>query len=72
MCESDDGRIAGVEVKAASAVSDADFRGLRMLRDRLGEDFVGGVILYLGQRAYSKEDRLHVVPVDSLWAPGRA
>lgn len=66
--ETDDGRIAGVEVKAAGSVRSEDFRGLRLLRDRMGADFVGGVVLSLGDRAYTFEDRLHVLPLDSLWA----
>jgi len=45
-----------------------DFRGLRLLRDKLGGDFVGGVVLHLGPRAYTKEDRLHVLPLDFLWS----
>lgn len=69
VCESDDGRVAGVEVKAAGSVSDTDFRGLRMLKDKLGDDFIGGVVLYLGRRSYTKEERLHVLPMDSLWTP---
>lgn len=68
VCEADDGGIAGVEMKAASRVEDKDFRGLRMLRDKLGADFVGGAVLYLGPRSYTKEDRLHVLPLDRLWS----
>lgn len=68
VCETDDGRIACVEIKAASSVEDKDFRGLRLLRDTLGSDFLGGVVLYLGPRSYTKEDRLHVVPLDHLWS----
>jgi predicted AAA+ superfamily ATPase len=68
VCETDEGRVAGVEVKAASSVEDKDFRGLRLLRDTLGPQFVGGVVLYLGPRSYTKEDRLHVLPLDSLWS----
>ena len=68
VCETDDGRIAGVEIKGASSVEDGAFRGLRLLRDSLGSDFVGGVVLHLGPRSYTKEDRLHVVPLDSLWS----
>ncbi|MGH7881758.1 MAG: ATP-binding protein [Candidatus Dormibacteraceae bacterium] len=67
VCETDDGRIAGVEVKAASRVLDEDFRGLRLLRERLGRAFVGGVLLYLGSRSYVIEDRLYVLPLDRLW-----
>jgi uncharacterized protein len=68
VCETDDGRITGVELKAASSVEDKDFRGLRLLRDKLGSDFAGGVVLDLGPRAYTKEDRLHVLPLDRLWS----
>jgi len=68
VCETEDGRIAGVEIKAASSVEDHDFRGLRLLRDRLGEDFVRGVVLYLGARSYMNEDRLYVAPLDRLWS----
>ena len=55
-------------MKAASSVEDKDFRGLRLLRDTLGREFVGGVVLYLGSRSYTKEDRLLVLPLDCLWS----
>jgi uncharacterized protein len=44
-------------------VRDADFR---KLRETLGERFLGGVILHLGPRGYTIEDRLHALPVDRL------
>lgn len=65
--ETEDGRVAGVEIKAASTVNDGDFRGLRLLREKLGSTFVGGVLINLGQRAYTYDNRLHVVPLDRLW-----
>lgn len=67
MVEADDGRVAGVEVKAGSRVRGSDMTGLRLLRDRLGDRFVAGVALYTGDRSYTYDDRLHVVPVDRLW-----
>lgn len=45
-----DGAIAGVEVKAAASVRASDFRGLKLLRDRLGERFAFGVVLHTGRR----------------------
>jgi hypothetical protein len=63
-----EGAVAGIEIKASSTIADTDFRGLRMLRERLGDAFLGGAVLNLGQRAYTYEDRLHVLPVDRLWA----
>ena len=37
--EAPDGRVVGVEVKAGATVRLEDFRGLRLLADRLGESF---------------------------------
>jgi predicted AAA+ superfamily ATPase len=67
VAETTEGRIAGVEIKASATITDSDFRGLRLLRDKLGTDFLGGVLLNLGQRSYTYEDRLHVIPLDRLW-----
>lgn len=66
--EGADARVAAVEVKAGSQVRPANLRGLRMLRDRLADAFVGGVVLHLGPLAYTVEDRIHVCPVDQLWS----
>lgn len=65
--ERDDGALAALEVKAAERVRDSDFRSLRKLREALGDRFLGGVVLHLGQHAYTHEDRLHALPVDRLW-----
>jgi predicted AAA+ superfamily ATPase len=62
-----DGRVAGVEVKASGRVPRSAGRGLRILRERLGSRFLGGVVLYLGERSYTMEDRIHVAPLDRLW-----
>ncbi len=67
-----DGSVAGVEVKAGTSVAGSDFRGLRALRDTLGDAFIGGVVLCLGERSYTYDDRLHVLPVDRLWTPATA
>lgn len=69
VCETADGRIAGVEIKAGGTVTDSQFRGLRMLRDRVGAAFIAGVVLHLGPHGYRKEDRLFALPLDRLWVP---
>ncbi|MBJ7594882.1 MAG: ATP-binding protein [Candidatus Dormibacteraeota bacterium] len=66
--EADDGRVAGVEVKASGTVAGADFRGLEQLRGKLGDAFVAGVVLHLGQRSYEFADRLFAVALDRLWS----
>jgi predicted AAA+ superfamily ATPase len=65
--ESDDGRTCAVEVKASTRVRAADLRGIAHLRDRLGTRFVGGIVVYTGQRSYAAADRIHVVPLERLW-----
>lgn len=67
--ERDDGAVACLEVKAGERPSAKDFRGLRKLRDALGERFLGGVVLHLGRYGFTTEDRLHAIPVDRLWLP---
>lgn len=59
--------VAGVEVKAAATVNEADFRGLRKLRDAAGKRFVAGVILYDGSATINFHDGLFAVPVRKLW-----
>lgn len=65
--ETDDGGVVAFEIKTAGRVPGSDLRGLRKLRDAVGARFVGGYAMYTGQRSYTAEDRLHVVPVDRLW-----
>lgn len=65
--ERDDGAIVAFEAKTSARVPGGDFRPLRKLRDAVGANFLAGVALYLGDRSYTYEDRLHVMPVDRLW-----
>jgi predicted AAA+ superfamily ATPase len=61
------GAIAGVEVKTAATITSKDFAGLRYLRDKLGERFSFGVVLYTGERTLPFGDRLAAVPLCGLW-----
>lgn len=65
--EDDAGRVIGIEVKADERVEAAGLKGLRTLRDTLGNRFIGGVALTTGSRSYTYEERIHVCPVDRLW-----
>lgn len=66
--ERDDGSVVALEVKAGTRVAGRDLTGLRVLRDALKDAFVAGVALHSGSRSYTVEDRIHVLPVDRLWA----
>lgn len=67
--ELDDGDVVAFEITAGASVAGEKFSGLRQLRDSLGASFRGGAVLYLGGRAYTYDDRLHVLPLDRLWSP---
>jgi uncharacterized protein len=69
--EFDDGRVLAFEVKANERISGADVKGLRKLRNALGDRLIAGVVLNTGVRSYTFEDRLHVMPLDRLWRPVR-
>jgi predicted AAA+ superfamily ATPase len=66
--EDDSGTIAGVEVKAALTVSLADVKHLHGLRDKLGDRFTAGVVVYLGDRVVPLGERIWAFPVPMLWA----
>ncbi|WP_420112372.1 ATP-binding protein, partial [Pseudactinotalea sp.] len=65
--ETEDGGVLAFEVKAAARAVNDDFRGMRQLRELLGDAFIAGVVLYTGARSYTYDDRLHVLPIDRLW-----
>jgi predicted AAA+ superfamily ATPase len=67
--ERDDGCVVAFEVKSGSRISGNDLGGLRKLRAALGDKFVGGIVLNTGERSYTPEDRIHVLPIDRLWTP---
>jgi len=62
------GRVVGVEVRASATPGRADFAGLRALRDLVGDRFVRGVVLHLGEAALPFGDKLEAAPVASLWS----
>jgi hypothetical protein len=61
------GQVVAIEVKAASTVRAEDFRGLRHLADRLGDDFRLGVVLHTGDTTLPFGPKLRAVPVSALW-----
>ena len=73
VAEAEDGRVVGIEIKAAASVDLGDFSHLAAVRDRLDRlsdaGFVRGVVLYTGDRAHSFGDRLEALPIAALWLP---
>lgn len=66
--ETNDGRVAGIEVKTGSTVGSGSSRWLAQLRDKLGERFVGGIILSSRENSISVGDRITNAPIDVLWS----
>lgn len=58
--------VIGVEVKSTSTARPDHFKHLIGLRERLGNEFLAGVVLSLGS-ARPAGDRLHALPISSLW-----
>jgi hypothetical protein len=65
--ENRQGHVVGIEVKASSTVGAGDFRGLRHLADRIGDDFVAGIVLYTGTQTLPFGPRMRAMPVSVLW-----
>ncbi len=59
--------VAGIEVKAAATVTEADFRGLRKLQAAAGERFAVGVVLYDGEASVGFGPGLFAAPIRALW-----
>ena len=65
--EARSGHVVGCEIKASATVRAEDFRGLRLLQDRLGSRFVNGFVLYTGRNYVPFGERLAAVPISTLW-----
>lgn len=63
-----DGRVIGIEVKAAATARLSDARHLLWLRDRLGARMIAGIVLHAGPHSFPLDDRIQVAPISSLWS----
>lgn len=61
------GDLVGIEVKAGSTLSSADFKGLRALAAGAGKRFIRGVVLYTGTHVLPFGPGLEARPMQSLW-----
>jgi predicted AAA+ superfamily ATPase len=59
--------LAAVEVKASATVTPADFRGIRKLKDAVGNRFACGAVLYDGEASVRFGEGLYAVPIRALW-----
>ena len=61
------GEIVGIEVKATATVRPEDLRGLRRLKDAVGERFACGILLHDGERIQRIAPQMYAMPVKTLW-----
>ena len=62
------GAVVGIEVNAGATVRPRDFKGLKRLREAVGDHFSCGIILHDGDRVQKAGSRLFAMPVKMLWA----
>jgi len=65
--ESASGDVVAIETKSAAVTTASDVRGLRVLRDKLGERFKAGVVVYSGEHTLPIDDRIWALPISGLW-----
>ena len=58
--------VNAVEVKSAVVPAGHHFKHLKALRDKLGDEFVAGIVFTTGE-GRQMGDRLEALPVSSLW-----
>lgn len=61
------GDVVAIEVKTTATVVAKDFRGLRKLGERLGDQLKAGVVFYTGAQTIPFGPRLAALPVSALW-----
>jgi len=61
-----------VEAKASATIQPADFRGMRELRQLVGNRLKCGVLLYAGREVLPFGPGLWAMPWQALWAPAAA
>jgi uncharacterized protein len=66
--ESQDRKVAGIEMKSSGSPDTSDFKHLKLLREKLGNRFQLGVVFYTGKAALPFGDRLVALPYSALWS----
>jgi len=62
------GKIYGIEIKLAAAVTAKHFSGLRVLKAIAGRNFVSGAVIYTGSQVVPFGHDLYAMPVPALWS----
>lgn len=65
--EAADGRIVGIECKAATTIKAETFKGLKALQEMAGDKFHRGIVLYTGSNILGFAEDMQAVPASALW-----
>jgi uncharacterized protein len=68
VAERDDGQVIAFEIKAGTRIAGEDLRGLRHLKDRIGDRLEHAIVLYTGEHAYASDEWISILPLDRLWS----
>jgi predicted AAA+ superfamily ATPase len=66
--EKHNGDTIGIEVKLDMTIKQEDFKGLKVLKEAVGNKFVKGVVIYTGNEIGTFGEDMWAVPVCYLWA----
>jgi hypothetical protein len=66
--ENSHGEIIAIEVKNTETVLPRDFKGLRLLQEKMQDKFIMGIVLYQGCDMVPAGDNVLVMPVSMLWS----
>lgn len=61
------GQVVAIEIKAAMGANAGDFKHLRKVQQTVGDDFLHGIVLHLGERVLPFGDRMTALPLGCLW-----
>jgi predicted AAA+ superfamily ATPase len=67
LLEDASGRIVCIEIKNSSTVTAQDFKGLKYMQELIGDKFVQGIVLYMGDQHIPFGARMHALPMNTLW-----
>jgi predicted AAA+ superfamily ATPase len=66
--ENPQGNIVALEIKNTETVTPRDFKALKLLKEKMGEKFIIGVVVYQGSEIVPSGDNLFAMPVTALWS----
>lgn len=61
------GQIVALEVKSSTTVSSPDAKGIRWIRDQVGDRFQFGAVLYAGEVPFRLDHDIWALPISYLW-----